>query len=147
MLSQRRDDVQFTTSQDRRPPNFDPAAPAFRERIRNQDAETIRDLRDHLDAEGVSPKTRETYLEAVERFAAFAASEGMPSWSEIERVRKGFRGGRLMPGASRDPEVNRPRQHAPPPRRTPTARCRTRPTDRQERDRAARRPHLWPAPR
>ena len=64
--------MQNTTSQDYRPPNYDPTLLTRSEQIRHQDAETIRDFRDHLDAKGVSRKTRGTYVDAVEGFAAFA---------------------------------------------------------------------------
>ncbi len=77
--------MQITTSQDRRPPNYDPALLPLSGRIRHQDTETIRDFRDHLDAKGVSKKTRSTYLEAVEGFAAFTAVEGMPDLENVSR--------------------------------------------------------------
>jgi hypothetical protein len=77
------------TRQDRRPPNLESGLPTTAgpqaTRIRPQDAETIRDFRDHLDAKGVSRKTRETYLESVEGFAAFAADQGMPDLESVAR--------------------------------------------------------------
>ncbi len=61
--------MQTVNSQDCRPPNIQPTLSPILGRIRQQDAETIRDFRDHIDAKGVSPKTRSTYIEAVQGFA------------------------------------------------------------------------------
>ena len=73
------------TSPDRRPPNFDTALIPQSARIRPQDTETIRDFRDHLDAKGVSRKTRQTYIESAEGFAAFCADLGMPDLESVAR--------------------------------------------------------------
>jgi site-specific recombinase XerD len=77
--------VQNTTSQDRRPPNCAPSHSGENTRIRPQDADTIRDFRDHLDAKGVSPKTRATYLESTASFATFCAGQGMPDLENVSR--------------------------------------------------------------